>query len=323
MLTGPSWALALLGEMHSRSSARICLLGAAAVAALAPRRVWWFALAATLATAATGAAVSLASRSAVAVRTTAGSFRSAALDSRLHFLVGLPAGYASGARRYPVIYFLHGLPAAPTAYQSLSWVGAALDKAGGQAILVIPQGTRRMNGDPEYHDWGPGHNWATALARELPAYIDAHYRTIATRAGRALIGESAGGYGATSLGLHNPQRFSVVESWSGYFEPTDPTGTSALDLGSDAANNAASVHTLVRTLKQQFRRYPTFLAFYVGRSDPTFVPENLQLNQELNAFAVPHAFTTYPGGHSTALWQLHAATWLSMALNHLAPPTNT
>jgi enterochelin esterase-like enzyme len=43
----------------------------------------------------------------------------------------------------------------------------------------------------------------------------------------------------------------------------------------------------------------------------------------LNAFAVPHAFTTYPGGHSTALWQLHAATWLSMALNHLAPPTNT
>lgn len=252
---------------------------------------------------------------------TAGSFRSVSLDSRLHFLVSLPAGYANGAHRYPVIYFLHGLPAAPTAYQSLSWVGTALDRAGGQAILVVPQGTRRVNGDPEYHDWGPGHNWATALGRELPAYIDTHYRTIPTRAGRALIGVSAGGYGATSLGLHNPQRFSVIESWSGYFEPTDPTGTSVLDLGSDAANNAASVHTLARTLKQQFRRYPTFLAFYVGRSDPTFVQENLQLNEELNDLAVSHAFTTYPGGHSNSLWQAHAATWLSMALKHLAQPT--
>jgi enterochelin esterase-like enzyme len=265
-----------------------------------------------------GAAASLASRTAARSTLSESSFRSVALDSRIHFLVALPPGYDAGKERYPVIYFLHGLPAGPTSYRSLAWVSRAIDRAGGGAILVVPQGTRRTDGDPEYHDWGPGHNWATALAVELPAYVDAHYRTIATRSSRALIGVSAGGYGATSMALSHPHRFSVVESWSGYFEPTDPTGTKTLDLGSAAANRAASVHALARQLKAQFRRDPTFLAFYVGRSDPTFVPDNLLLNEELKDFGVPHQFTTYPGGHDNALWQAHAVTWLRMALHHLA-----
>lgn len=247
------------------------------------------------------------------------SFRSVALDSRLHYLVRLPPGYATSGKRYPVVYFLHGLPAGPTSYQAVAWVENALDVAGGQAILVAPQGTRRVDGDPEYHDWGPGHNWATALGVELPAYVDAHYRTIATRAGRAIVGVSAGGYGAASIGLGHPGRFSVVESWSGYFEPTDPTGTKVLDLGSARANEAASVHALAHRLGPQFRRDPTLLAFYVGRGDPTFVGENRQLNRELTAAHVPHQFAVYPGGHTVALWRAHARAWLAMALRRLAP----
>jgi putative tributyrin esterase len=248
-----------------------------------------------------------------------GAFRSAALDSQLHYLIRLPVGYASSGRRYPVIYFLHGLPAGPTSYQSLAWVGQALDRAGGQAILVVPQGTRRNGGDPEYLDWGPGHDWETALAVELLAYIDTHYRTIASRAGRGLVGVSAGGYGAASLGLQHPGEFSVVESWSGYFEPTDRTGKTLLDLGSPAANAAASVHALASKLAKQFRRYPTFLAFYVGHGDATFAEDNVELNRKLNSAGVMHTFAVYPGGHSLALWRAHATGWLAMALRHLAP----
>ena len=250
-------------------------------------------------------------------RTTVGAFHSQALDTRLHFLVRLPAGYGTSTSRYPVIYFLHGLPAGPSSYKSLGWVGKALEQTGEQAILVIPQGTRRTKGDPEYLDWGPGHDWATALAEELPAYIDTHFRTIASRGGRAVVGVSAGGYGASNLGLHHPQTFAVVESWSGYFEPTDPTGTSVLDLGSPTANDAATVHALVSTLAEQFRRYPTYLAFYVGRQDARFAQDNRKLNAELTRAAVPHVFAVYPGGHSAALWKTHATTWLAMALRHL------
>ena len=247
------------------------------------------------------------------------AFHSRALDSTLHFLIRLPGGYATSGKRYPVVYFLHGLPAGPTSYRAVAWVEDALRKTGRKAILVVPQGTRRQKGDPEYHDWGPGHDWATALGVELPDYVDTHFRTIASRSGRAIVGVSAGGYGAASIGLSQPRRFSVVESWSGYFEPTDPTGTKVLDLGSQAKNDAASVHALADRLHAQFLRHPTFFGFYVGRSDPTFLGENEQLNRELDIARVPHAFTTYPGGHTVALWRAHATAWLRMALRRLAP----
>ena len=250
------------------------------------------------------------------------AFESAALDSKLHLLVVLPPGYATDGLRYPVVYFLHGLPAGPTDYRSVAWVASAVQQTGRQAIVVIPQGTRSQNGDPEYHDWGAGRNWETALSHDLPGWIDRTYRTIANRSGRAVIGFSAGGYGAAILDVHHPGEYAVMESWSGYFRPTDPTGTATLDVGSDADNAYASVFDQVSRLKTVFRRAPTFFAFYVGRSDPTFVSDNLQLDRQLTAAHVPHVFDLYPGAHTSALWQAHAVRWLGMALNQLARPTS-
>jgi enterochelin esterase-like enzyme len=270
-----------------------------------------------------GGALAGGGRSPTAAVTLDTSFHSRALNSRIHFIIRLPADYATGGLHYPVIYFLHGLPAGPSSYQRMAWVGDALERTGRPAILVVPQGAGDGDADPEYHDWGPGRNWETALAVELPAYVDGHYRTIRRRAARALIGLSAGGYGATILALHRPATYSVIESWSGYFRPTDPTGAKTLKLGSQAADAEANVHLLVPELRSQFRRRPTFFAFYVGRSDPTFVPVNIALNAELNRAGVAHAFAIYPGGHSVALWKAHATVWLSMALRHLSAPTRS
>jgi S-formylglutathione hydrolase FrmB len=255
-----------------------------------------------------------------AATSTTSAFRSRALNSRLHFLIELPDGYATSGLRYPVIYFLHGLPASPTSYQTLAWVERALEATGRGAILVVPQAASSGSSDPEYHDWGPGKNWETALAVELPKYIDAHYRTIANRSGRAIIGLSAGGYGATILGVHHPNEYAVIESWSGYFRPTDETGENTLDVGSKADNDNASVHALLARIKAQFRRYPTFFGFYVGRSDPTFVADNLRLDRELTAARVSHLFELYAGGHATTLWRSHAVAWLTLAIDRLQAP---
>ena len=249
------------------------------------------------------------------------SFRSRALSGDLHYTIQLPSGYGTSGLRYPVIYFLHGLPATATAYQTLSWVERALEATGRPAILVVAQGASAAMSDPEYHDWGAGNNWETALANELPTYIDAHYHTIASRSGRAIIGYSAGGYGAMILGLHNLAKYSAIESWSGYFRPTDPSGVNTLDVGSQAEDDYASVHSLVATLKRRFQRYPTFLGFYVGKSDPTFVADNTRLHRELTAARISHLFELYPGGHTTSLWQAHAVRWLTLALDHLQAPT--
>jgi S-formylglutathione hydrolase FrmB len=237
---------------------------------------------------------------------------SVALAGPVHALVVLPDDYDTSGLSYPVVYFLHGLPAPPTAYLGIRWIANAMPDAH-PAILVFPQGSRPGDPDPEYRDWGAGRNWESYVARELPAYVDAHFRTIADRSGRAIMGISAGGYGAAAIGLSNLARFSVVESWSGYFHATDPTGTTAI-----AAGPHSNVHALVPALARDERSRPTFLGFFVGGGDALFRGENAQLNRELNRADVDHAFAVYPGAHTTAFWQAHAADWLRLGLAHLA-----
>jgi S-formylglutathione hydrolase FrmB len=237
---------------------------------------------------------------------------SVALNGEVHARVILPAGYDDVPhRRYPVIYFLHGLPAGASAYRGNTWVADAMPSVG-PAILVLPQGARGGDTDPEYLNWGSGRDWENYIARELPSFIDGHFRTIRSRAGRAIIGLSAGGYGATIVGLHHPGTFSVIESWSGYFHPTNPSGTQPLNRGP-----AANAHNLFAGL----RGASTFFAFYVGSGDSRFLAENEQANRELAAAHVPHVFEVYAGAHTTALWQAHAVPWLRLALSRLASPT--
>jgi S-formylglutathione hydrolase FrmB len=53
-------------------------------------------------------------------------------------------------------------------------------------------------------------DWEDYVAKELPAYIDAHYRTIAKPEGRGLAGHSMGGYGAIRIGMKHPGIFSSL-----------------------------------------------------------------------------------------------------------------
>jgi enterochelin esterase-like enzyme len=246
-------------------------------------------------------------------------FRSQAIDGQLHFVAYLPSGYDQGTTRYPVVYLLHGLPAGGTGYRGIGFVEQALDATGLPAILIAPQGSTDSDTDPEYLNQGPGKQWDTAITSELVRVVDTRFRTISTRRGRALVGVSAGGYGAMHLALKHLDEFGAVESWSGYFHPTNPAGTKALDLGSTLANDQADVHRQLELSRARLKALATFIAFYVGSDDTRFAAENRQLNVELSRAGVPHVFRVYAGGHNQALWQRYAQAWLSLALNHLAP----
>jgi S-formylglutathione hydrolase FrmB len=233
----------------------------------------------------------------------------------LGYEVYLPSDYETSGLRYPVVYFLHGLPAGPRAFQSFGWVEDALDATGRKAILVVPQAARAGETDPEYVG-----RWEKAIAGDIPRAVDRQFRTIPSRRGRAIVGLSAGGYGAMHLALAHLSTFAAVESWSGYFHPTDPTGHLTRDLGSAERNARANVHRQFRVHRSELRRRPLYIAFYVGRSDPIFVAENQQLNGELSAAGIPHVFRLYPGGHTQRLWSSQATAWLRLALGHLDAP---
>jgi enterochelin esterase-like enzyme len=246
------------------------------------------------------------------------AWQSTALSGTVHAAVYLPAGYDVGSAHYPVVYFLHGLPANELAYKT--WeplLQRGLDTVGFPAIGVIPQASRAGDPDPEFIDWGQTREWEAALGSELPQFIDSTFRTIADRRGRALVGVSAGGYGAMLLGLHHLDEFSAVESWSGYFRPTDPAGAKTLNLGSASANLRASAFTFVPSLAPTLARMPTFLGFYVGRQDTRFRADNIHFHRELVAAGVAHTFAQYSSAHTFSLWNSRANQWLSYALQML------
>ncbi len=249
------------------------------------------------------------------------SFYSRAVDGALRFGVWLPRGYADHPRRrYPVLYLLHGLPAGEYSYRSLYFLVPTLERMNAQAIVVFPQGARPGDSDDEYRNLGSGRLWSTALTRELPAVVSSRFRTLGTRAGRGIVGVSAGGYGALILGLHHLGRYRVIESWSGYFHATTPDGSAPMEFTRPAAAVAADAHRVLPSVAATLRRRPTLLAFYTGSDDPYpgFTAENRQFSRELAEAGVRHRFAVYPGGHDTALWATHARAWLGMALHALA-----
>jgi enterochelin esterase-like enzyme len=241
---------------------------------------------------------------------------SPALGGSLPADVYLPTAYAQSSSRYPVIYVLHGLPADPQTYTASGFVAAAVAAGARPAIVVSPQGARAPNSDPEYLDHGAGRDWPQAIADDLPRCIDSQFRTVARRSGRALIGFSAGGFGAMNIGLRHLKTYGAIEAWSGYFEATDPSGSHVLSLGSPAANAAARVPRGAGLARELDRR-PTFVGFFIGNQDG-FLADDRAFNTALGTAQIHRTFAVYPGGHAVSLWEHEAPWWLGQALKFLA-----
>jgi len=64
-------------------------------------------------------------------------------------------------------------------------------------------------------------DWEDCITKDLIGFVDAHYRTVASREGRAISGASMGGYGALTLGFLHPDLFCSVNSHSAALRITD------------------------------------------------------------------------------------------------------
>ncbi len=133
--------------------------------------------------------------------------------------VYLPPSYeAEPERRYPTLYFLHGFTDSDSKWMGFEehWITLpeVLDRTlanGGaqEMIVVMPNAHTRFYGSMYSSSVTVG-DWETYVARELTAYVDSHYRTLARRSSRGLAGHSMGGYGAMRIGMRNPDVFSSV-----------------------------------------------------------------------------------------------------------------
>ena len=173
-------------------------------------------------------------------------YDSPTLKMQRRMTVYTPAGYDKGGR-YPVLYLLHGAGGDENAWSELGRAAQILDNliATGKAkpmIVVMPNGNPNCQAAPGEWSFGmytPGFlnggtgPTAPAVASipesfmDIVNYMDKNYRTVKSRAGRAVCGLSMGGghtfqvsllypttfdyYGLFSAGLHLGQGGSFAE----------------------------------------------------------------------------------------------------------------
>ena len=146
------------------------------------------------------------------------SLFSTSLNKYMKVNVYLPQGYnPSGSTHYRVIYFLHG---AGENQNSHIYLYNVLDSLIGNnliqpVICVKPDGSAPPYLGSFYTNSALYGAYEDYIYIDVIQYIDSHYKTIAARNSRCIMGHSMGGYGCMKMAFKHPNLFRAVASNSG------------------------------------------------------------------------------------------------------------
>lgn len=255
------------------------------------------------------------------------TFYSEALGQTMEYEIYLPPGYDDFWHRfthYPVVYLLHGIPGTDDDWVSKGGDADAMDTllARGQVqpmIVVSPMGANsRWGPETGWVDGSQG-EWGTYTTKDLVNEIDSNYRTVASAEGRAIAGNSEGGWAAINLGLKNPSEFGVLGSFSGYFTTDDQDKNKLFD-GDQSVADENSPMLYLSQLKGELPAI--YLLEGQGESDnPRFeqgYEENQEFAEALKARGATYDFDNPAGGdHNWDFWRARLPDFLIFASEHL------
>ncbi len=242
------------------------------------------------------------------------TFWSQALGRTMPYTVYLPQGYASHpGRRYPVLYMLHGLGGDHRQWERNGLFRAAtrLVRSGAipPIVIVTPEGERGYWVD--HADNGP--RYGTYVTRDLVSAVDASYRTVRNRAGRAIGGLSMGGHGALQLALNNPDEFAAIGAHSVALRKKEQAFSF---FGNEQYFQAHDPVTLCAKRRAVARRFKIWID--IGDRDPWYKAA-AAFHEQLDSEAIPNTWRVYPGGHDSAYWSAHVADYLRFYGQALTP----
>jgi acetyl esterase/lipase len=231
------------------------------------------------------------------------TFQSRAVGGPVGYALYLPPGYDPGSQaRYPVIYWLHGMGGDPRRGETFVRMLDEAIRAGiaPATIAVLP------NGGPAgfYCDW-PGGAWPieTVIVDELIPHVDATYRTITSREGRCIEGQSMGGFGAAHLGFKYPDLFGTISISAGALidfsaaSPRDDVRRSRVFRtvwGGDRSRfEADDPSTLARANADRVRGR-TLVRSFCGDLD-SLLGLNDRFHALLQELGIEHEYTIVPG----------------------------
>jgi S-formylglutathione hydrolase FrmB len=142
-----------------------------------------------------------------------GTFRSDSLGREVPYVVDVPPSYdGSGDRKYPVVYALHGLFEGSGFWErrGLAPILARLRASGSVPEFLVVA----VEGGNSFFVNTPGGRYEDLVTKDLVAHVEATYRVVSGRKGRALLGVSMGGYAALHVAFEQPGLVAAVATHS-------------------------------------------------------------------------------------------------------------
>ena len=129
-------------------------------------------------------------------------------------IVFLPPSYEKDNKRsYPVVYALHGYSIGAEQWTHEIHVPQTVEGAfatGSQEMIVVLPDSKTIYNGSMYSSSVTTGDFEKFVWHDLVAYIDTHYRTLANRNSRGLVGHSMGGYGASRIGMKHSEVFGAL-----------------------------------------------------------------------------------------------------------------
>lgn len=233
-------------------------------------------------------ACAVVSLSAPASTVTNITVRSDRMGREIPVSIVLPDGCDSTpAKRFPSVYVLHGANGTGRRKASEAVLGQLVDRYG--FIAICPDGGKTSWWIDSPID--PTYQYETFVSDEVVPYVDANYRTIADRSGRAIMGGSMGGHGACYIGMRHKDLFGAIGNLYGGVDLVPWAGHWEIDkrLGPRDANIALWEEHSVINVAKSLKNREVELICVLGTED-FFLGCNRQLHELLSANGVAHTY---------------------------------
>ncbi len=127
----------------------------------------------------------------------------------------LPSGFSpEQSDGYPVLYLLHG---GLGSFRDWTDTGNVESLTAGLDLIVVMPSGGSGGWYRDWHNFGRGGRprWEHFHMKQFTGWVDEQLPTRAARSGRAIAGQSMGGFGALSYGARHPDMFCAAVSFSG------------------------------------------------------------------------------------------------------------
>jgi len=241
-------------------------------------------------------------------------YNSPTLKMQRRMTVYTPAGYDKGGK-YPVLYLLHGAGGDENAWSELGRAAQILDNliATGKAkpmIVVMPNGNPNCQAapgewsfgmyTPGFRDGGTGPKDPAVASipesfMDIVNYMDKNYRTVKSRAGRAICGLSMGGGHTFHVSLLYPTTFDYYGLFSAGLH---------LGQGSSFADQIKADPNFAQQSAKLFGSKPKLYWMGMGKTDFLY-QSTVDLRNYWDSKGYQYEYVETDGGHIWRNWRIY------------------